>query len=187
MFSEITIPDFNETDLKIYFSEKIHSGVDEYRQIIRKVIIQCLKERNIPVTVELMDLTEPPTDPSVGISLSHGKTCSIFAIDWKNRPLGIDVESPSRITDRLVERVADAAEMEACPDRQFLFSAKEACWKAINKSMNVATISNVQTSEWEKLNDHVFQFSAQVEGKSVPGRGYVYSHGDNLIGVFLGE
>lgn len=103
-----------------------------------------------------------PDRPDLGVSLSHS-TGWVAAAVGTHRDVGIDVQTPSRVVDRMLHlccAAGDAEALAAMPEerrrREFawIFSVQEACVKAVGQGFrgrpwNVPVALGQQAGEWE--------------------------------------
>ncbi|MFB7590333.1 4'-phosphopantetheinyl transferase family protein [Streptomyces sp. NPDC056169] len=117
-----------------------------------------------------------PDRPDLGVSLSHSAGWVAAAVG-RNRDVGVDVQSPSPVGDRLLRFCCspeDADALSALPEagrrREFawIFTVKEACVKAVGagfagRPWSVPVARGQQTGVWDGV-----RWSAPRAGRPLP-------------------
>ncbi|MFC9844742.1 4'-phosphopantetheinyl transferase family protein [Streptomyces sp. NPDC060223] len=105
-----------------------------------------------------------PDRPGLGVSLSHSSGWAAAAVG-RDRDVGIDVQIPSRVSDRMLRFCCspeDAETLALLPEdrrrREFawIFTAKEACVKAVGTGLSgrpwiVPVTLGQRTGHWEHV------------------------------------
>lgn len=82
-------------------------------------------------------------------SISHCNGIGIIA--WSRHPVGVDIELSARVLGRLVERVSSSQDVAAAPSFAALWSAKEACFKALKAFDQPSVLSQISIGEWRNI------------------------------------
>ena len=145
---------FSDSDLHVFISEDFASAKDDYREKLRKHIIEKLGVENLSTheISELQNLESPPRLNDTQISISHCHIAGGFVSSkGDNFSLGFDLEEISRINKAIVERVCSEADVTVVPELTSLWGVKESSFKAVSNrdSAPIKTISeiNVLTAE----------------------------------------
>lgn len=105
-----------------------------------------------------------PDRPDLGVSLSHSSGWVAAAVG-RNRDVGVDVQTPSYVSDRMLRfccSPGDAEVLTVMPEdrrrREFawIFTVKEACVKAVGAGLSgrpwsVPVALGQQTGDWERV------------------------------------
>ncbi|MEV7340272.1 4'-phosphopantetheinyl transferase superfamily protein [Streptomyces sp. NPDC093544] len=105
-----------------------------------------------------------PDRPDLGVSLSHSSGWVAAAVG-RNHDVGVDVQTPSRVSDRMLRFCCTPEDVEALTvmpeDRRrrefaWIFTAKEACVKAVGAGLSrrpwsVPVAIGQQTGDWERV------------------------------------
>ncbi|MFJ8846117.1 4'-phosphopantetheinyl transferase family protein [Streptomyces cyaneofuscatus] len=117
-----------------------------------------------------------PGRPDLGVSLSHSSGWVAAAVG-RDRDVGVDVQTPAAVGDRLLRLCCSPADAEALavlPEarrrREFawIFTAQEACVKAVGRGLsgrpwNVPVNLGQQAGDWGRVN-----WCAPRDGAPVP-------------------
>ncbi|WP_413559029.1 4'-phosphopantetheinyl transferase family protein [Bdellovibrio sp. HCB209] len=90
-------------------------------------------------------------------SIAHTQGMGILVIS--PHPVGVDIESTSRITEPAVKRVARPGEYEQAPSAASLWTAKEACFKALRTFKQPSVLSGFSVGSWQKIASQFETFS----------------------------
>lgn len=183
MFTELDTSTWPIQDLKIYFSETVHSDLQDYRLIIRNEVSRTLKSLGF-LPEDTLNLQAVPRHSKVSISISHCPAGSLFAIQTKSLPIGVDIESIRRIRRKVIERVSSPLEVEQCPNWRLLFTAKEAAWKANPNQQTAPTISHIETSYWKPLNENSYLYQAKEKRGVNKGQGFSIERNDFFASIY---
>lgn len=100
---------------------------------------------------DFSDLSHPPVDPRVSVSISHCLSLGgLVTCDLPQR-VGLDLEVSSRLGLNSVARVSSPGEIDQAPSPAHLWCAKEAAFKALLGPRQPAVISLVETTHWTKV------------------------------------
>lgn len=104
----------------------------------------------------LLDLSQRPKAHSFFFAISHSDVVGGYV--QSDRVIGFDVERSERVLAKTIQRVSTEAEIKAAPAPDFLWTAKEAVFKALS----VHVLSQIEIINWEKLNsDNTYRFSCK--------------------------
>jgi 4'-phosphopantetheinyl transferase EntD len=110
--------------------------------------------------------SSPPKVNQGAVSLTHSPVGGAIVYSVFSESLGIDVEDSIRLHSKLVERVSSKSELSDVPNIKYLWTAKEAAFKALS-TYGITTLSDVQIFNWQKDDLH-WSFSASSTLKSSP-------------------
>jgi len=119
-------------------------------------------------------------------SISHCALGSGYAIAAEPpfQSVGFDLEDATRILRPIVERVATPEELLAAPDYRALWVAKEAAFKALNRSGAITVMAQARILDW-KVKDKTDYFSVFLPtGQWIPGEGFFSISGNLILGIF---
>lgn len=171
--------------LHIFFYQDINSTQENHRTTLRQHLIQELQSVTNQLDVDqLLDLNRRPQTDDYSISVSHSPNSSICAFIDSHFSIGIDTEIKTRIKPPVISRIAKESEVKLCPQPEFLFCAKEAAWKALNHSLNISTISQIETTNWLKLESQWQQFNVQIDGNIIDGFGFIHEISGSYISFY---
>lgn len=89
------------------------------------------------------------SDSTLHTSVSH---CEGSGIVVASRfPIGVDVEVSARVEDKVVARISSLEELKAAPNAAALWSAKEACFKALRSYEQPSVISKISVGAWQNI------------------------------------
>jgi hypothetical protein len=108
----------------------------------------------------LLDLNQRPKSHSFYFAISHSDVVGGYV--QSDRVIGFDVERSERVLAKTIQRVSSEAEIAAAPAADFLWTAKEAVFKAVS----VHVLSQIEITNWTRLNSsETFRFSCKpIEG-----------------------
>jgi phosphopantetheinyl transferase (holo-ACP synthase) len=127
-------------------------------------------------SINLMNLSEPPTAPGWSISISHCPQAGGFCLVSHPAKVGFDIERLSRVTESIAKRIAYSAdELKSAPSPAHLWIAKEAVFKSF-LTPNIGaiqlrrptTLSEIEIRDWNQGSANSWTFSAQIDAKSPP-------------------
>jgi len=128
----------------------------------------------------------PPLADTHSISISHSKLGGALASIQKPFQVGVDVEDTDRLHRKLLERVSTTSELDLCPEPKWIWTAKEAAFKAYyphNKSCHVGDIS---VDKWKSVDKQTHQFTSCIKNQDVNGTGWlIYKDNLNIAVVLL--
>ena len=133
----------------------------------------------------MTDLDILPETADHSISISHGHQYSGFAWTKKPRRIGIDIESSSRIKPPLIERISSKEERERLLTPSYIWSAKEAAWKACQEIYSIEVLSQIETHSWKQLKPQALQFKVQFNGKKIDGIGICVLDEDTFLAFYI--
>lgn len=168
-----------------YIKDILGLGGDQSRKDFRKLLKDLLKSNGLHEEGDYADLLLLPQHSQVAISLSHCRDAGL--IGWATKPsrLGVDVEQWERISEVIINRVAPAAEVAACPQPRLLWSAKESVFKS--QSDTVKLISSVEVFDWQVLESNRWSFRARLADskENLTGRGEIRLIEGHSVAFFL--
>ena len=87
--------------------------------------------------------------PLVHTSISHSD--GMGAVIYSKWPVGVDVEQTSRVLEKIAARVSTKEELATAPSPASLWTAKEACFKALKSFEQPSVISQISIGDWQKI------------------------------------
>lgn len=88
---------------------------------------------------KILDLSQRPKSSDYFFSISH--TESFGGYVQSDQLVGFDIEQSHRVQQKIIQRVSSAAEMASAPGADYLWTAKEAVFKAL--SLDVMSRSEI--------------------------------------------
>lgn len=88
-------------------------------------------------------------NPQIYTSISHSDGIGILA--YSKQPVGVDVELTSRVLEQIAARVSSREDVANAPSPASLWTAKEACFKALKTFDQPSVISRISIGDWEKI------------------------------------
>lgn len=170
-------------DIQFYRSKELTSKTLDFRLQIRNKIYNKLFLSNFPDWMTDLDIL-PETD-EYSISISHCPSYSGFACIKKPLSIGIDIESAERMKAPLIERISSAEERAKLLTPSYIWSAKEAAWKACQKTHSIEVMSQIETCEWRQVKPHTLQFKVQFNGKKLDGIGLCVLEEDTFLAFYV--
>ncbi len=131
------------------FQETWGAGQLQSRQRIRQSIFSTLDELTESDTGAILDLSHPPRPDYWCVSISHCDSGGGWLATRRPQQIGWDCEAKSRIQLAVIERVSQTKELETAPDPAYLWSAKEAFFKALEDEQP-AVLSNLTIESWTR-------------------------------------
>lgn len=121
------------------------------------------------------------------ISLSHSKSRGGYLV--APFPCGLDTEQISRVSPKIVGRIASEIELGKAPKPAYLWAAKEAVFKALHAFEQPEIMAQIEITEWQ-LRDAAsssWQFIVQNSSKFLapPGVGCVVEDKGDAIAAFI--
>lgn len=123
-------------------------------------------------------------------SISHTHDMGGYAVLNSPGPwsLGFDIEMIDRVSPNVVRRVSfSTTETEKAPSSESLWTAKEACFKALQGSTQPTVISQIEIGSWTTFDSQIETYkmqNAQTFGFSV-SYGVVFKEHPYCFSVFL--
>ena len=162
----------------------IYMGREVDRLLIREFLYSRFPEQ-FESRESVLDLSKPPVSVFKSISISHcpGHT-GVLIGNRSDGLFGLDLELVTRVKEPVARRVALEGEIEATPSFAHLWVAKEAFYKALPKTLQSTTISQLLISHWKQLGENSWTFSATTAAGNLKGLGLVILENSDLaIGV----
>lgn len=127
---------------------------------------------------DLTDLAKIPRPHSWSLSITHAQNLGAWIAVKRPMRIGLDIEVAARIRPAILERVCSSHEIAAAPRPEFLWSAKEAYFKALENEQPAA-ITELEISGWAAQESGVFAFkgakSAPADGIACFAPPYIYA------------
>jgi hypothetical protein len=159
-------PQNSSLPLKLFFLRNLGSTFySDHRQLLRQHLFDALSQAQLNPSTDLLDLKKRPEHPKLNISLSHGPEHSLLAWAPKTHHIGIDIEALDRLSDKIIERVSTSKEVAESPQGAYLWSAKEAAFKALFPTFNV--VSSVEIIDWTELSPQRWTFGVDLKNNSL--------------------
>ncbi|MEM7646002.1 MAG: hypothetical protein AAF203_03745, partial [Pseudomonadota bacterium] len=167
----------------LYFFNDLKSTQANHRKELRQQLQTIIQRREPSINFDgLSDLSKRPVLPGYSMSLSHCPLGSGFCLFPDDQvQVGFDLEQKSRLNPKLIERVSTQIERNQSINPLFLFTAKEAAWKAVNKPLSLLTISDVHTTSWRLIEPNWYTYQIERDGQLVDGLGFVH----DFLGLHL--
>lgn len=87
--------------------------------------------------------------PDMYVSISHCE--GMGAVAFSEFPVGADVEVSARVLEKIVARVSSDDEVKSAPSFSALWSAKEACFKALRSFDQPSVLSQISIGHWQNI------------------------------------
>jgi 4'-phosphopantetheinyl transferase EntD len=156
------------------------ADVPGHREKIRADLKTALLKAGESEHDGLTDLKRPPRPAKFSVSVSHTKGFGAWIACARPKRVGLDVENRDRIKREIVERVSAPFELKAAPRFEYLWCAKEACFKAM-ESDQPAAISQLEIANWNGKNG-LFTFTG---GKTNSVKGFVLELPPYILAIAL--
>jgi hypothetical protein len=171
--------------LDLVLSSDFSSSQSNYRQFIRQDVIQKYANKLSNAEIEdIQNLKIVPTAKNIFFSISHNERQGGYTASAVRH--GFDIEIKSRMTAPIIQRVSSAEEVASAPDLRFLWSAKEAVFKALGDSSKV--ISELTIGHWVSQNNTGLWSYQLLSGSSVEldrNTGYIFDDPEQIISIFF--
>lgn len=150
--------------LELRLNPEWRSGEALHRQRIREDILSHTKD-----TKDVLDLSRPPHIKKGAVSISHNSFHGgyVYTKDAEVS-LGFDLELNHRFQSALVLRVAKEAEVQEAPSFAALWTAKEASFKAMLRTAQPKTITEITLGKWLKLADNIYSVQVLAVSNRLP-------------------
>lgn len=129
----------------------------ESRQQIRQSMLEQLPGLSAGERKALLDLDSVPSLENLSVSISHTRDIGGWLAVPRPLQVGWDVEQKGRIKMSIIERVCEPNELTEVVDPVYLWSAKEAFFKALEDFQPVA-ITQLSISDWKNLSSGLWSF-----------------------------
>lgn len=177
-------------ELQFKIDEAWGSNRKDNRLALRKALSLKLNE-------DLTELSRPPLPISGSASVSHCPSIGGFVFVPKPWSAGFDIEEKSRISEKVVSRIASPEETTTAPNRHCLWVAKEATFKSLMNKNQPRVLSEIMITGWTSENlsslpsQHLLNawtYSAMLKrvNSSISGIGLAVSFRDNVLSIFVG-
>lgn len=156
--TELIDQSFPGSQLRLFLDDKWGSDQPEYRTQIRKALVSEVfgdSDLTHEKALKFLDLNELPTHDEIQISIAHCKGIGGWSQAHSKVSIGFDVEESARVDEKLVQRVSKAEELRSAPGSPYIWTAKEASFKALSFLKNLRTMSQLETAQWIPL-DHLW-------------------------------
>lgn len=178
----------NDPSLRVYLSPHWGSTQNNYRINLRRSLFEVIRDLGDEMSryQQLLALEVPPTSERFAISISHTKALGGFVLSEKFPLIGFDVEEISRVEQKVTQRVMHPDSHKA-PSPAHLWSAQEAAFKALNKRLSLSVLSQINVSDWKKIDSFTYKYTANVISKSnsVSAQGGCILDGDLIYSVLI--
>lgn len=161
---------------------------ERYKDLIR----EALKAQVSDLKYSSQDLVldqSIPIHPELSISLSHTRSLGAFAITEGGFDIGIDLEERPRLKHKVLERISSPEERQICPSDEYLWVAKEACYKSLVNRNQPQTMTQIKIEKWNKSTHYAYFEASLITGpkktERLPGSGFVVETSDYLLCFFL--
>lgn len=161
--------------------EEFSSKNPNFRLNIRMGIV----ESNVLTTKEnelLLDLNQRPKTADWNFSISHSDKIGGYV--QSDQIIGLDIERSERVLAKTIQRVSTSAEMNEAPGTDYLWTAKEAVFKALS----LEVMSQAVVTDWKPTTYlETFTFRAIApEGITLKhNRGYTQRIMDHNWAIFF--
>lgn len=128
-----------------------------HRSAIREAIFNYLQQCH-PEEVQdsILDLQKLPTLKNLDVSITHSRGMGGFVVC--SHDVGVDVEEPSRITQRILERMCTPQELKEAPVKELLWAAKEAVLKC---DAQIMMTSQSAIHGWVSSQNEIYKFRSK--------------------------
>jgi hypothetical protein len=134
------------------------SGAEEHRELIRESMRSSLGGGGFN--------DSPPRPKDWSVSISHCRSFGGWLAVPRPHRIGFDAEESSRVQVRIVERVCSRQEIAECPDPAYLWSAKEAYFKALEHEQP-QTITELTVRDWMPMGSGIFHFAPEKNMRGI--------------------
>ena len=186
-----------DQSVSFVLQNKFASTQENYRNNIRRYIAAHYPTHFSTLQLALLtDLnTLPECKSNEGyFSISHNLQVGGFT--FSKHPHGFDAEEIKRISIPIIERTSSEAERKSVPNITFLWVAKEAAYKALNRNLPALTKPLIMTdlicSEWQSHSESsVHSFRVMLEKPLAEtlslnlNLGFVFSDKDILFSIYF--
>lgn len=149
---------FVERDSKLMASGLILEEFSSQNPVHRLNIRMGIVESNVLTKEEndaLLDLNKRPKTKAWNFSISHSDKVGGYI--QSDQILGMDIERSERVQRRIIQRVASEKEMAEAPGPDYLWTAKEAVFKALS----LEVMSQAVVGQWQPTSfENTFKFQA---------------------------
>lgn len=128
-----------------------------HRLKIREAMVDALPQLSATEKNEILDLRAPPHPLAISVSISHTHDVGGWMSVARPLQIGWDVELKARIKMSTIERVCAPEEISEAVQPVFLWSAKEAFFKALEDFQPVA-VTQIAITGWKILGPRIWQF-----------------------------
>ena len=115
--------------------------------------------------VKLLDLNQRPKTADWSFSISHSDKIGGYV--QSDQMIGLDIERSERVQKKVVERVSSELEMAEAPGTDYLWTAKEAVFKALS----LEVMSQAVVTDWQPTN-----YLDTLKFRAVPPAGLTLKH-----------
>lgn len=149
---------FVERDSKLMASGLILEEFSSKNPVHRLNIRLGIVESNVLTKEEndsLLDLNKRPKTNDWNFSISHSDKVGGYI--QSDQILGMDIERSERVQRRIIQRVSSEKEMAEAPGPDYLWTAKEAVFKALS----LEVMSQAVVGQWQPTSfENTFKFQA---------------------------
>lgn len=179
------------------------SELSESRALIRSHLIQYWQSKAGNQILDFQDFVKSPGASSVIEELDEMRTNKIPNLPWASQSIshcktmggwmatsqrfgmGFDLEERSRLSLKLISRIATPTEISESPDALFLWSAKEASFKSLSRRNQPQIFSQIEIRNWQKIDSDLFafEFKRESEGLADVGSGLIWDNSRLIMGI----
>jgi len=102
--------------------------------------------------------------------------------------IGFDIEVTDRATKEVVGRISTKEELTRCQRMSFLWSAKEAAFKAFRNGKQPKTLSQIEIHDWKQTNSQIDTFAVRNFSQFAErgtGRGCCFERDAHTYSIFV--
>ena len=162
----------NLPEVQLHTDRAFGSKTPDHRMRIRESIFALY-----PASPAILNLDQLPNLQGVSVSISHTQTLGGYALSPGLAMIGFDLDLTSRISSSHLQRVSRyQQESKASPGPEFLWTAKEASFKAVAVSLGLRVLADVVILNWVKEDDASYFFEAEhFKGVAWSAGDYTYA------------
>lgn len=140
-----------------------------HREKIRLNLQNALAKTGAQDLESITDLSKAPRPAEFSVSISHTKGFGAWIGCERPNRIGLDIEQASRISREICARISSETELNQAPRFEFLWCAKEAYFKALEKDQPSIMVP-LKISSWEKQRAGIYAFEGS---HTLPAYGFV--------------
>lgn len=171
--------------LELNLSAEFSADKKHYRQLIRQDILKRFQSKlNSEEICSVEDLGSFPKTEKIFFSISHNQELGGYSVS--SRKHGFDIELYSRISAPIIQRVSAANELSIAPDIKFIWSAKEAAFKALSPS--VLTVSDLEVVDWQSQNETglwTYRITSKKTLEQTHNIGFIFQDSTQIYSIYF--
>lgn len=159
---------FVERDSGLMVSGLILEEFSSKNPMFRLNIRMGIVESNVLTPKEnemLLDLNQRPKTADWNFSVSHSDKIGGYV--QSDQIIGLDIERSERVQKKIIQRVSTEKEMSEAPGTDYLWTAKEAVFKALS----LEVMSQAVVTDWQPTN-----YLETLKFRAVPPAGITLKH-----------